>query len=235
MTIDLHHLAAAYALDALDDEERIAFEAHYPTCEICAADVVDYRETAALLASAEAVAPPVDMEDRVMGAISRVRQIPPMVPDRVVDLADHRRARNRRASVLAVAAAAVIAIAGIAVSVRGDTGGSGFEAVFEAPDAVVTSLEGDDGTIRVIWSPERDQVAVVGNELANPGVGQVYALWFLLDEGVAPAGLFSPDDDGVVRAVLDVADIDGGGFGVTVEPAGGSPQPTGPVLFAGSV
>ena len=32
--IDIHHLAAAYALDALDSHERAAFEAHYPaaTC-----------------------------------------------------------------------------------------------------------------------------------------------------------------------------------------------------------
>jgi len=58
MTEDLHHLAAAYALNALDEIERGEFEAHYPTCSICSAEVADYRETAALLAEATATPPP---------------------------------------------------------------------------------------------------------------------------------------------------------------------------------
>lgn len=233
MTSDLHHLAAAYALDALDERERAAFEAHYPSCDVCSAEVSDYRETAAVLAAAEEADPPADLEERVMASISRVRQIPPIVPERVANLAGRRHARTRRAAF--AAAAAVIVVAGIAFSLRSETEASDFEAVFEAPDAIVTMLEGDNGSIRIVWSAERDQVAIVGNDLDNPGLGQVYALWFLLDEGVAPAGLFTPDDDGFVRAVLDVNDIDGGGFGVTVEPDGGSPQPTGPVLYSGTV
>ena len=39
MNADLHHLAAAYALDALDDIERHEFERHYPTCDICSGEV----------------------------------------------------------------------------------------------------------------------------------------------------------------------------------------------------
>ena len=46
----LHELAAGYALDALDDDERAAFEQHLAECEQCAADVRGFRETAALLA-----------------------------------------------------------------------------------------------------------------------------------------------------------------------------------------
>jgi anti-sigma factor RsiW len=37
--IDIHQLAAAYALDALDDRERAEFEAHYPTCPVCRPEV----------------------------------------------------------------------------------------------------------------------------------------------------------------------------------------------------
>lgn len=235
MNADLHHLAAAYALDALDEDERTAFEAHYPACDICSSDVVDYRETAAVLAAADAVPAPAGLGDRVMVEIAQTRQISPIVPDRVVDLADRRRSRTRRAGFLAAAAAAVIAIVGFAVSLRGTTETDEFERVIEEPDAVVLSLDGDDGAIRVVWSAALDQVVVIGNGLADPGAGNIYELWFLLDEGVAPAGLFRPDDNGVLRTVLDVDDIDGTGFGVTIEPAGGSDQPTGPVLYAGTV
>ena len=52
--IDIHHLAAAYALDALDARERAAFEAHYPSCEVCRADVLEFRSTLAVVAEAEA-------------------------------------------------------------------------------------------------------------------------------------------------------------------------------------
>lgn len=234
MNADLHHLAAAYALDALDADERAAFEAHYPSCEICAAEVVDYRETAAVLAGAASTPAPASLEDKVMAEIARTRQIPPMVPDRVVDLAERRRTRTRRAGLAAAVAAAVIAVVGFAVSLRG-TETDEFEAVIEAPDAVVASLEGDTGALQVVWSPGRDQVVVMGSGLPHPGAGNIYELWFLLDEGVAPAGLFTPNANGIIRAVLDVDDIDGGGFGVTIEPDGGSEQPTGAVLYAGMV
>ena len=49
----LHELAAGYALDALDDGERAAFEQHLAECEQCTTQVHAFRETAALLAHAE--------------------------------------------------------------------------------------------------------------------------------------------------------------------------------------
>ena len=77
MTSDLHHLAAAYALDALDVDERAAFEAHYSTCEICRTDVVDHRETAAGLAAGVAARPSDEVKRRVMAEISATRQLSP--------------------------------------------------------------------------------------------------------------------------------------------------------------
>ena len=52
--IDIHHLSAAYALDALDERERVAFEAHYPSCEVCRGDVQAFRATLAQVAAAQA-------------------------------------------------------------------------------------------------------------------------------------------------------------------------------------
>ena len=89
MNSELHHLAAAYSLDALDPDERQAFEAHYPTCEICSADVTDYRDVAASLAAAEEAAPSADVRAKVLAEIAQTRQISPRDP-RVVDLAARR-------------------------------------------------------------------------------------------------------------------------------------------------
>ena len=233
MNSDLHHLAGAYALDALDPDERAAFEAHYPACDICRADVVEYRETAQVLAAAASVAPPATVRGAVMAEIAATRQISPLLPDRVVDLAERRRGRTRRAGALAAVAAALVAVVGLATVFFGSDDSIGdLEAVLAAPDAVVATLDGDNGTLQLVWSPQRDQVALLGTDLPAAGPGQAYALWFLLDDGVAPAGLFRPDDAGVLRSVLDVDDLPGNGFGVTIEPETGSAQPTTPVIYA---
>lgn len=235
MTQDLHHLAAAYALDALTDDERRDFEAHYPTCDICSADVAGYREVATRLADGAAEPPPASLRASVLAEISQTRQLSPIADQaaegEVVDLAARR--RQRRALAVVGAAAALVLIVSVMVA-RPST--RPYDAVLEAPDAVVTTLDGGElGTLQVIWSADRDQVAIVGNGTPQIDDGFVYQLWFLLDEGVAPAGLFAPDSDGMVRLVLDVDDIDGGGWGVTIEPDGGSEQPTSDVLYVGTI
>jgi anti-sigma-K factor RskA len=235
MTSDFHHLAGAYALDALDAEERAAFEAHYPTCDICRVEILEYRETAAALAAAAASAPPAAMKGRVMAEITATRQIPPILPDRVVDLAARRRDRFRRAGVMAAVAAALVAIVGFAAVLLDADGPDEIEAVLAAPDAVVATLEGENGTLQLVWSPERDQVALLGSDVPATAPDQAYALWFLLDDGVAPAGMFRPDDGGTLRSVIDVDDLAGSGFGVTIEPEGGSEQPTTPVIYSATL
>ncbi|MCU1362028.1 MAG: anti-sigma factor, partial [Ilumatobacteraceae bacterium] len=119
--IDIHHLGAAYALDALDERERSAFEAHYPSCEVCRADVIEFRDTITHLAEGSATAPPVGLKAKVMADIGQTRQLSPLLPASVIDLAERRRRRQRFISGgMAVAAAVVIIIAGTVVMGRND-------------------------------------------------------------------------------------------------------------------
>lgn len=234
MTDDLHHLAAAYALNALDDAERQAFENHYPSCEICAQEVVEFQETAALLADAEAVAPPAGLDARVMAEIARTRQVSPRVPERVVDLAERRRRRANRPLILATAAAAIVFVVGLAGALFRSQP-SDLDQLVAAPDAITTELEGEDGTVEVIWSAERDQVLVTGRQLPALDPGLAYQLWFVVGDGVSPAPTFTVDEGGRALALFDVDDIDALGWGVSVEPETGSLQPTSDVIFIGTV
>ena len=232
MTQDLHHLAAAYTLDALDADERAAFEAHYPSCEICAAEVADFRETAAVLAADVAAPPPADLKASVMAEVSRTRQLSPRAGD-VVEL-DRARSRRRRAlRVVGAAAAAALLVVGTAVITR--SGDDEFGPLLEAADASFVTLEGDTGSIEAIWSDELDQVLVQATSLADAGEGLTYALWSLRDGRATPAGLFEPEADGSLAQIIDLGDLDPAAWGVTIEPDGGSPQPTGEVLFLGEV
>ncbi len=227
----LHHLAAAYALDALNDEERRSFEAHAPSCETCSHEVEEFRETAAILADAVSVAPRSELKSRVMSEVSRSRQLAPIVPSGVTSIAEQR--TRRTGAVMMLAAAAVVVLVIGAAALVGRSGDSdGITDLLAAPDAVVSTLDGEAGSLKVVWSAERDQVAVVGDGLAPTVAGKTYALWFLQEGGVAPAGLFVPDESGTVRAVFDVAEAEAVGFGVSIEPDGGSEQPTGSVLYA---
>lgn len=238
-TGDLHHLAAAYALDALDPDERAAFEAHYPTCDVCRGEVEQFRETARHLGESVAAAPPAALEQAVMAEVARIRQLP---PDRVAQPSVRSRAERRRRYVpggLLAAAAAVLALVVGAAALVGTRGGaSPVEEVLAAPDAVVTALaptaDGGPGTFQVIWSAERDRVAVIANGLPEPGPDRVYELWAIVDDTPVPAGLFTPDDGGV-RTAVDIDDVDAAAWGVTVEPSGGSSAPTTPILFFAEV
>jgi hypothetical protein len=93
---------AAYVLGALDDADRIAFEAHLSTCADCRARVAELRGTADRLA-----------------AVPRDRD--PAVPDTLLPgllrraTAERRRRRFLGGAVAAVAAACLIALAAVVV------------------------------------------------------------------------------------------------------------------------
>ena len=67
---------APYALGALDEADRAAFDAHLSTCERCTREVNELRQVAGLLALASpAVAQPPGLRDRIMADARAVRPI----------------------------------------------------------------------------------------------------------------------------------------------------------------
>ena len=77
MNVDVHHLAAAYAMDALGDDERDVFEAHYPFCDTCASDVADFRETLDVLGELTRSRPRPALRSEVLEAVARTSQCRP--------------------------------------------------------------------------------------------------------------------------------------------------------------
>lgn len=231
MSDDIHHLAAAYTLDALDPDEQRVFEAHLETCDTCRAEVAEFRDVAGDLATATSAAPPASMRDRVLAEVSQTRQVrPPVRP------APERTRRGRSAVWLAAAAAFIGIIAGAAVTLTVLDRGSDTEPVLSAPDAATVPLDGENGSVRVVWSSDLGRAVVLGDGLPDPGADRVYELWAIVDGEPVPAGLFTPDD-GSVRSTLDLdpAARRPAAWGITNEPAGGSPAPTGDILFFAEV
>ena len=74
---DIHALVGAYAVDALDDVERAAFERHLDGCPACRAEVDGLREAASVIGGSVAQDPPSGLRDQVLADIATVRPLPP--------------------------------------------------------------------------------------------------------------------------------------------------------------
>lgn len=240
--VDIHHLGAAYALDALDEHERTAFEAHYTSCEVCNADVSDFRATITHLAEASSTTPPAGLRAKVLADIAQTRQVSPLLPAAVTDLAGRHRKRQRWVGGgLAVAAAVVAIVAGTIVSGRNDQPAYAAElaTVLEQDDARFVTLPSTDaaaggGSVKVAWSQEIDAAVLLADGLPAAPDGQAYELWLIGADGPIPMSVLDAAGDGQLREVLDV-DAAPQAWGVTIEPAAGSPAPTGPILYLAEV
>jgi anti-sigma-K factor RskA len=85
----------------------------------------------------------------------------------------------------------------------------------------------------VVWSASLGRAVVTLDGLPALDDDRAYALWFIVDGTPQPAALVDTNDGRVVAIDAPSGEVEA--MGVTDEPAGGSPQPTTPILLAGSV
>ncbi|MGW1409795.1 anti-sigma factor [Streptomyces sp. NPDC002403] len=235
--VDVHSMTGAYALHALPDDERAAFDRHLTQCEGCEQEVAEFSATASRLALASTVTARPALREHVLHRIATVRQVPPGdAPLERVRLGVPRgRAVTRWA--LAVCMAAVGAFGGAALwqyeraqdarqqAARMERHTEEVAGVLAAPDARSRSTRVAGGTGTLVVSTDRDRAVFVVSRMAEPPDGKVYQLWFADGGRMRSAGLMDPDRTG--QAVLMQGAVDGAsGVGITVEPAGGSPRPT---------
>ncbi|WP_433473170.1 anti-sigma factor [Spirillospora sp. CA-142024] len=232
-TNDLHALAGAYALDAIDDaDERRLFESHLAGCETCVTELREFRATTARLGTAVAEAPPARLRAQVMADIRNVRQLPPVSPRRAATVRPMRPRRWRRGVAAGLAAAACLVTAasvGVAINERqrverSEAAYQDVASVLSAPDArSATGRAAGGGTVTIVASASRGRVVVASAGLRTLPSSQAYQLWLIDAAGPRSAGLLPADRSRpVVAGTWRPSDK----LGVTVEPAGGSAQPT---------
>jgi anti-sigma-K factor RskA len=197
----VHEEAAAFALDALDSEEAEVFERHLGRCPGCEHGLEDLRFAAAALAFA--------LESPAPSASLRLRvldtgaQVTPLP-------------RRRRTSLLAVATVAATCAVAFAAARPWETSDPqvGFRR-YSATGANATLLVGRSG-----------EAVLAVRRLPPPATGTVYELWVIDGGRAQPAGLFRGPLATLTRRVPAGATV-----AVSLEPAGGSPRPTGPLLL----
>jgi anti-sigma-K factor RskA len=210
-TDELHDLTAAYALDALDEHEVEAYEAHLATCAQCREELARFGPSVEALAYGGAQAtPPAELRGRILEAARAERpNVTPLRP------------RSARAAYRAlVAVAAVAACAAVSL-------GAWDLALHHRLDQATEALRGvplQGATGSVLVGGDRRATLVVANLPAAPA-GKTYEAWVLSGTSASPAGLFQGGAGAtVVRLSHPVSK--GATVAVTVEPAAGSGQPT---------
>jgi len=236
---NLHALTGAYVLDALDAAELVEFEDHLRQCPECRAEVASLYATTARLASATSITPPAALRTDVMAQVARTPQVlpgatahraPPGAPTTA------RRRAPRRWLVTAAAAAAVV-IVGVGGGTAWYSDHQATELtqamqsqamrIVAAPDAV--SHEVDLGASHLVMSLEMGAAVLMGVDVPMPDDG-VYQLWMMHADGSAAAGpVFVPHDGEVMTVVEgDLSTVTE--LTVTIEPHGGSAEPSGSMV-----
>jgi anti-sigma-K factor RskA len=206
---EIHDLAAAYALDALDPEDRWTYERHLDTCQRCREDVVRLRESAEELAYAAAGAEPrPELRDRILAAARAEPRTATVVP-------------LRRRWVFPATAVAAVAAACAAIGL-----GLWANSLRDGPSQRVVAMEG--GGSLVIEGDQATLVACVD----EPPAGKAYEAWVIEGDSPRPAGLFS---GGCQHVSLEEPVETGNIVAVTLENAQGAEQPTSDILMSANV
>ena len=224
MSVDLHSLMAPYALDALDDDERSRFEAHLDQCVDCQVEMAGFMATAVRLGDAVGHTPPPALRDRLLSEIATTPQQRPIVSS----LAE-RRSLRRALPRLAVAAAFLVGAVGVGGFVVERDRAQDEHAqnvaisnVIGAEDVATKAKTFDTGgSVKLYSSAAADSAVIIAKGLPSPGDGKVYQVWMIDRAGPTSQGTFDRGGQMIMTGVSGADRV-----AVTVEPAGGSKQPT---------
>ena len=238
-------LVAASALGLPLGDERAELDRHLAEgCAVCEGLLADLRGAAtALAATVPQATPPPELKARILGALGPARVAPSETSGRwpwkalaaaavlalVVLGLDDARLRRHREELRSETAAlegklrtTETALAERVLRAR----------VLENDDVQMLLLGGQgpqpDARARVFWSPRARRGIILASNLAPLPPDRQYELWI--------AGVFDADPSG--RALFESTefpqpDASAEAFAVTVEPRGGVPAPTGPIVLVG--
>lgn len=233
MSNDLHTLSGAYALNALSPDEAREFRKHYDLCRACQQEVRELRDAAARMGASEAMQPPPQLKARVMSAADKQPQLPPRVPQATREEArpptEASEGRKWFPRLLVAAAVVLIAAGGVSIGVNQlnqepeSNLAAGVTRVFEADDARTKTVRtSNGGEIAVATSPSRGEMAVDTDGLPELSGNQVYQLWSIAGDTIESAAVLEDPDRGASMAMPS----EGVEVAITIEPNGGSEQPT---------
>lgn len=219
-------LFPGFALGILEPEEARRVEEHLAGCAACRDDLAAFDEvTGHLSLSLPSADPPPGLEDRIMRRVngaSRVRRIVLRIP-----------------TWGAIAALLIVALGAGNVFQLARAGRP--QTVAQAPglnSIVLVGVDSGKGAYGTVVLDSQDNGGVLAiRGLPHLDQAYQYQLWLVRDGERRSGGVFSVNDEGYGNLLLAIPN-DFKGFttiGISVEPAGGSPAPTGARVARGTV
>jgi anti-sigma-K factor RskA len=228
---------SAYALGALEGDELRALEAHLPTCDSCRAELAEYRAISDGLLTALPPRPPsAALRKRLQSQLpSAQKKAQPrftwsfgrlalggalalLLLMNAFSFLQMRQIQNQQETLAQQVRTSQFALSMLAY-----------------PSTQAIPIAADDLTGSVLLDRERNTAALVMWHLPELGEDQTYQAWLIEPDGQrVSAGVFRPqaDESYTTKPVYPKQDLSNFvGIGVTVEPAGGSDQPTGQRIF----
>ena len=209
-------LLAAYALDAVDDDERAAIEAHLATCD-------RHEDAGELLATAGALALLADEREPSLALGPR------LLASSQPDPGERRTGRVLPFRWVGAAAAAVLLLAAGFGAGALLSGG-----LSRGEESLVQVVVTDGALVRAEATPGEAPVKVTLSGLRRRPDGEGYQVWVVRDDVWVSVGICNTNENGWWQGDFDFALEGDDLLAVTVEPAGGSPRPSGEIVLIAS-
>lgn len=258
-------LAGLYALDALTPDEKAAVDAHVAACALDHSEIADLGGvTPALAASVEPIEAPAALKASVLATYrTEVAQAPALAAaplpapkaagavrrDVVVPAPAARRWQAPNwmgwaAAAVALVLLAVVSVYGLNLRQQADQANQRAQqiaaavAAMSAPGSQVAILHGTGSAADVngfAAFPASGGGYMVMTDVPAAPSGMTYQAWFIADGTPSSAGLMTVDPDGNLVA-SGMEPLPGTQVvAVTLEPSGGSDQPTSAPIIVGNV
>ncbi len=226
----------AYALDIMTEEETVQVAEHLASCPACRSDLRAYQEAADELPLALVqMAPPPALKDHLMKNI-RSRQAQAAGASHPTFWQQMAVLLKRSAPAWGVALILVLAFSNWALWQRLIQVSSQRAAPMREV-ALVNTTNAPLAIGSLIISKSGDYGTLVVDNLTALNADHQYQLWLVRDGQRVSGGVFSVNSDGYASLAINApGPLDQyQTLGITVEPAGGSPGPTGAKVLGGTI
>ena len=226
---ELAELLPAYALDALDDDERALVDRHLARSADARDEVAELQVAASMLAHAGGP-PPEGVWEKLESMIAEspraLRAVPPpdvITPRRIV--AAPARVSHRWQWLAAAAAVVALVFGGLWIAERSNDGGSPTDtaalaaAAASAPGSRHAVLADPAGNTLATAVVTRDGSGYLTSKLPRAAAGQTYQLWGITRTGTISLGVLGRDP----KTIAFEAAAPTQSLAITTEVAGGVP------------
>ena len=225
----------AYALGCLDPVEREQLEQHLSACPQCQADLRAYQALSEDLALAvPARLPPAHLKQAILQNVSRPIPLPPQV------VAESWWRRFFRTFQPAWGVVSLVLILALSASMiyfwQQSRTPPDVQNTFHVIELTSPDNSPQQASALLVIDNIGHYGSLVTDKLKPLGNTQQYQLWLIKDNVRTNGGVFSVNNSGYgwLKVESSVSLLQYRSFGVTIEPKGGSPGPTGPKVLGGN-